>query len=466
MTPSVAPQPSQPRSQSANALMEGLQPPLRNALNSLNINLDYELARYRYAKRGEARPSVQPPQFQPRRRSLDLIAVPPPQPQRSPAPANPGIAPPPLPPNPRIQPEMQTTNAAVPPTAGEYPAGSPSQPISAVAALRSAIVHQPYDPDNPYLASSEALRQAYEPSHQSPYPESAASASTSRTMNLNTPLGLGALMLLLVASAGLGFLLVNPSVAQNLLSNTPLARFLPTTETEETTSSAADAEDADLTADFDEPPLTPLSPDLSQREFSDLDLNNLTSVPSASRPTGTAPVLGEDDADTQALEGDRATANVAPGTRPSTAARAEVNAIPRRTTPAPQPAPVTPTYQEPAPTPAPISQPAPVPERSTQPAPPTAAPTTGQSASPQSDTPAIADGESGSRSPVSSYYVVTDYTGDPSLDSAREVVDEAYVRNFDTGARIQLGAFNTPEGAAALVEELQQQGLDVEIYEP
>jgi len=62
--------------------------------------------------------------------------------------------------------------------------------------------------------------------------------------------------------------------------------------------------------------------------------------------------------------------------------------------------------------------------------------------------------------------VVTDYTGDPSLDAARSAVGEAYVRNFDVGARIQMGAFNTPEGAEALAEELRNQGIETELYEP
>jgi hypothetical protein len=62
--------------------------------------------------------------------------------------------------------------------------------------------------------------------------------------------------------------------------------------------------------------------------------------------------------------------------------------------------------------------------------------------------------------------VVTDYTGDPSLEEARTAIDDAYVRNFEVGARIQMGAFNTPEGAAAMIEELENQGIQAEIYEP
>ncbi len=70
-------------SKTSSALMEGLQPVLRSTLTSLNVNLDYELTRYRYAKRGEEQPGMVTPQFRPRRKaSLDLIQVPQPQPPR------------------------------------------------------------------------------------------------------------------------------------------------------------------------------------------------------------------------------------------------------------------------------------------------------------------------------------------------------------------------------------------------
>jgi hypothetical protein len=468
MTPSVAPQPSQSHSQSASALMEGLRPPLRNALNSLNINLDYELARYRYAKRGEPQPTMQPPQFQPRRRSLDLINVPSPPARQSPVPApTAATAPPPLPPNPRIQQPFEPGGD----TTGTASVSSSGQPTSEVAALRSAIVHQPGIQDSSYSRSSETLGASYVhgPSYPSPPREyQPTSQAQDWTTALSTPLGLGALMLLLVASAGLGFLLINPYAAHTLLSNTPFARLLPSSETEESAaSSEAPSDDTEGTADFDGPPLTPLSPDLSQREFSNLDLDTLTSVPSTSRPTGEAPVLGGEAADSPTSASDRTNSAAATATRPPSAAQTEVNTIPRRVTPAPQPAPQSapaiPTNESPAP----ASQPAPpVAEPVTQPAPPASAPTAIENESATSETPVISDTPDPNRAPVSTYYVVTDYTGDPSLESVREVVDGAYVRNFDTGARIQLGAFNTSEGAAALVEELQQQGLNVDILEP
>lgn len=463
MTPSAASQQSPSQTSSANALVESLQPPLRQALSSLNINLDYELARYRYAKRGEVQPSVQPPQFQRRRRSLSLINVPY-QPQRSNSAAQPStppaanaahrsVTPPPPPPNPRIYGPNAPSSGAVPPTVGAHPVGSqPGGPASEVAALRSAIVHQPDQQPDTYLASSEALLNNFDPYYPASEPEAFTQTPSKRWFEgLNTPLGLGALMLLLVASAGFGFVLVNPSVAQNLFSNTPLARLWPATEAETTGSSEVALEESDETAEFEGPPINALSPDLSQKEFSDLDLNTLSNLPSNTpAPAIAGSPVGADataESDPRQL---RPEANNPINNRGSAATR-EVNEMPRTTTPAPQPAPLAPTYQEPyqppAATPAPQAAPA-APAGASQPAPPTA-----------NDEPA-------SREPASSYYVVTDYTGDPSLNSAREVVGDAYVRNFDIGARIQLGAFNTEEGAAALAEELESQGISAEIFEP
>ena len=130
MPASIAPQtPNLSSNCAQSALLEGLQPALRSTLSNLNINLDYELARYRYAKRGETPPGTTAPNFQPRRRSLNLINVPP---ATQPSPPNPVTraagTPPPPPPNPRLQ------QVASPPGMAKSP--------SEVAALRSAIVQQ------------------------------------------------------------------------------------------------------------------------------------------------------------------------------------------------------------------------------------------------------------------------------------------------------------------------------------
>ena len=443
MTPSTAPQQSYSQSQLANsALLEGLKPPLRSTLCSLNINLDYELARYRYAKRGEAQPNVAPPQFQSRRqRSLNLINVPAPaKPVRSPGLAT---AAPPPPPNPRI-----SQTATAPATVVAAASGNGSE----VANLRSALVRQAApQPDN-YLESSEALLQNFDNSYPAAGPGPVASpTSKSWFEGINTPLGLGALMLLLVASAGFGFVLVNPSAAQNLFGNTPLARLLPSTAVDEVEAVDGVTADADAIASPEGPPLSALGPDLSQREFSTLDLNTLSNLPSNTSPLGGQPaqlVPGNVSAANGLGPGQANAGNAAANGTAVAGTPQQVNQIPQNITPAPRPAAIAPTYQEPA---APAPAPAPAP----------------QSAPAVESVPAASNAAlAASQAPVSAYYVVSDYTGDPSLDEAREVVDDAYVRNFDVGARIQLGAFSSEEGAAALTEELNNQGIEAQIYEP
>jgi cell division septation protein DedD len=64
------------------------------------------------------------------------------------------------------------------------------------------------------------------------------------------------------------------------------------------------------------------------------------------------------------------------------------------------------------------------------------------------------------------YYVVTDYDGDNSLEAARQSVDDAYVRNFPDGARVQLGAFSEESRAEEMRNHLEQQGISAEIYQP
>lgn len=63
------------------------------------------------------------------------------------------------------------------------------------------------------------------------------------------------------------------------------------------------------------------------------------------------------------------------------------------------------------------------------------------------------------------YYVITPYSGDPSLENAREAVPDAYVRNFEAGANVQLGAFNDAARAEELIQQLQDQGIPAELYQ-
>lgn len=64
------------------------------------------------------------------------------------------------------------------------------------------------------------------------------------------------------------------------------------------------------------------------------------------------------------------------------------------------------------------------------------------------------------------YYVITDYSGSQSLESARSAVGDAYVRNIAGGTKIQMGAFSQESSARNLAEQLQQQGIPAQVYTP
>jgi len=66
----------------------------------------------------------------------------------------------------------------------------------------------------------------------------------------------------------------------------------------------------------------------------------------------------------------------------------------------------------------------------------------------------------------SDYKVVTPYSSDRSLDEAQQKVPDAYLQNYPSGAKVQLGSFENEGAAKARVEQLRQQGVQAEIYKP
>lgn len=59
--------------------------------------------------------------------------------------------------------------------------------------------------------------------------------------------------------------------------------------------------------------------------------------------------------------------------------------------------------------------------------------------------------------------MVTPYTGDHSLQEARQTVSGAYVRNSSGEAQVQLGAFESESRAEQFIDELAEQGIDATI---
>lgn len=63
------------------------------------------------------------------------------------------------------------------------------------------------------------------------------------------------------------------------------------------------------------------------------------------------------------------------------------------------------------------------------------------------------------------YYVLVEYGGESSLQQARSVVSDAYLRRFPQGIRVQLGAFDNAADAQRLVNAVQTQGIVAQIYQ-
>lgn len=296
---------------------------------------------------------------------------------------------------------------------------------------------------NDYLESTEELLQSI--AEESP--DLRVERESSLLNSLLTPLGIGSMVLLLLSSATLGYVIMHPSSLD--LLNPP-----------ENTIDGKAASGASATPFAS--PLIPDSPNLAAEEFVDLNVDNLSTIPgtSSSKAGSGSAALGS-----QGRSPLPTTPQASP--LPDSNPQQSPSGSSRNVENAPEPEAVAPTEVEAAP-PAPepeatVSEPESTPEAaapSTLPAidPPTPAPET---ASPDVTTAAAATG-----APDGTYYVVTPYNGDPSLEQARQAVPQAYVRNFETGASVQLGVFSSAENAQELVQELEAKGIAAEVYQP
>ncbi len=59
-----------------------------------------------------------------------------------------------------------------------------------------------------------------------------------------------------------------------------------------------------------------------------------------------------------------------------------------------------------------------------------------------------------------------DYSNEQSLDMARTVVPDAYIREFPNGVKIQMGALVDAKSAEQLVKELREKGITAKYYQP
>lgn len=326
-----------------------------------------------------------------------------------------------------------------------------------------------------YLESSEELLRSLEdlqlPQDGLQSAEVESEPAPGGLKSLLTPLGLGSMLLLILSSATLGYLLVNPSVISQLAFSSEGDR---TSLGSDTAMGRPDG----------------ISPDLTSNEFDPLDLNRLSSIPSeqASDALGATDAASETEAESNAAaeNGDLPAVAV-----PDTAANDAARRSPAMPSSASQPSRVTPAPAQPSapsrstasrsaqPQSAPnrsASQSAALPQVEAAPVPsspssnssrsnPAAASEPSSSAS-RSNASVSANATAVSTTASDDYvYVVAPYTGDNSLEQAQQAVSGAYVRNFPGGAQVQMGAFSDPEGAQNLVRELNNQGIQAEILD-
>lgn len=312
--------------------------------------------------------------------------------------------------------------------------------------------------------------------------------------SLLTPLGIGSMILLLLSSLSFGYLVMNPAG----LDVIGLGEASRRTADGSTPGTSADP-DGTLSADAGSGN-SGISPDLSAQEFPEVNLDTLSTLPSGrtvildepsaesdsaaelpvvsgsplpaevpanpaetSTASPAAPVEPAARSASRSASSNSASSNPAPA-RPasrtsSSPARSQSSAPSSRSesrpsaTTAAAPAPRSNASRpasrsiEPAPRPSPGAEPAAPQEVATAPRQAAIAPT-----------PAAAA--------ANRYYVVVDFSGDRSLEQAREVVSDAWVRNFDNGAKIQLGVFGDAASARDLAASLQQQGLPAQVYQP
>ena len=388
-----------------------LNPVLQVVMDSLDVQLEEELTRYRkYRRRSEKQsPSSETKSNKQIYKTPDLISI---------TPADEEITS-----FPSLEPELEENSeklntsvketaigAIEPPTPAELTMaqkGDQSQDsFTQVDQKNTSIKSEENNstaPDN-YLESSEKLLESLEQlkSRRQEQPTYLAS--------LFTPLGIASMFLFLVSCTTLGYVLMNPSG----LSNLGLDRLFKR-------NSNIAQEGTDKSQNTSEQPL-PKSPDLASQEFVDLDLNTLSNVnpqpsqfpsPSATTKPVVPPISGSSN-----------TSSVS-NYKPS----AELDNI--SSTLLPQ------STQSPN-------------QKST------------------TTTPSLTTSNSEISSPVQSedgwYYVVIDYVNEESLYQAQRVIPDAYIRETDDGMKIQMGAFWEPERAEEFLKELQKEALKPKYY--
>ncbi len=429
-----------------------LHPVLSTALAHLDIQLEDELVRYRRQRTAAGR-AVRQPSRKRSSESLDLIAV---------SATAGGLSTPAAKPVPLLDQRLADVagQAAVPDTYKPIPAFTATpQPFDGAIALRTDqpspdnansdaplsgredahALAQAGNPDlDDYLESSEELLRSLADQ------QAEVQAERHFMQSLLTPLGVGAMLLLLLSSAMFGYVIMNPS-------------SLPWLTAKRTNDAGLSPEQ-----NAGQRAIAPPQPDLAKRELPELNLNNLGTINvSPGAPSSTAPSK-------------QATAT--PSSKPTvatTTAPVESQPSNQPAAPAPAQAPIPAVTSNSSRTYARISEPPQtVPLRAPEPVQAPVAPVRRAPAvtAPATTTAPAATASSsqstGEPSSAYQYKVGIPFENDQTLENARKVVPDAFVRTLPDGKTIvQVGAARNETEVKANVERLRDQGLSsTEVY--
>ncbi len=359
-----------------------------------------------------------------------------------------------------------------------------------------------WEPDD-YLESSEHLLQSLADEEV----ELRTSQEPGMLQSLLTPLGIGSMLLLLLSSVTFGYLLMNPSSMSFLSLGANQQTSAPNLATGSDSAGTSGVPNAAVTGQE-------VSPNLSAQEFPEVNLDTLSTLPKTTAiapsnapltdasalgtgssvattpaaspglnsrpdPSGSQSVSRASASTNSATSSSRTSQATASTASPSSRART-VDTPSQQTRPRRAAAPArtaTSSSRPPAAnaTNGRTSSPAPSPQRvATQPSQPRSqapAPTVATAPrvpavvtpAPSRSTP---DSTASPSAALTYYYVVMDFSGDRSLEQARQVVGDAFLRNFSDGAKIQFGRFADRERASALARDLQSQGISARVYQP
>ena len=284
----------------------------------------------------------------------------------------------------------------------------------------------PPKPSDGYLESTQALIKSIEERRSNP------SEKPSLMASLLTPMGIASMFLFLLSCTALSYVLSSPTTRTSLGLNRFFSTPTPTTPLTPTPPPTTATTDPGL------PPADSLSPNLAAKEFVNLDLDTLSHInpsPNALPTPGVTSSVPPSPTTTLPAPSNNLTSPNDPG----------LNNLSQELLPKKPATVVLPTHTVP-----PVTGPR-TSRAAVQPG--------GGSVSRVAAAPTPPKATEPIKSQDGYYYVVLDYKDERSFEQAKEVIPDAYIAEFKTGKKIQVGALSDAASAKRLRDELQVQGI-------